>query len=129
MSGASKTNNPFEKEDNEFSELFYQFLKDEGRVLPQTIEEVEKAEEDGVEMDFSELPPALQNPQAVFERRRKFELRLKSLEEPLIEENKQVFRRAARHGQELTPEIKARMEIARAKAESEAESENDRPKE
>ena len=128
MSGASKTDNPFGNEDNEFSELFYQFLK-EGRVLPQTIEDVKKAEEDGVEVDFSDLPPSLQNPKAVFERRGKFELRLKPLEEPLIEEDEQVFRRAARLGQELTPEIKAKMEQDRAKAEREAKSENGKPNE
>ncbi len=129
MSNDSKTNNPIGNEDNEFSELFYQFLKEEGRVLPQSIEDVEKAEKDGVEMDFSELPPALQNPQAVFERRRKFELHLKPLEEPLIEENEEVFRRAARFGQELTPEIKAKMEQDRAKAERESESDNGKPNE
>lgn len=130
MSKTSKTNNPFENEDKEFSELFYQFLKEEGRIIPQTIEDVKKAEEKGVEIEFSDLPTPLQNPKVVFEKRKKFELRLKPIDEPSIEEEDgQVFRRAARHGQELTPEIKAKMQQDRSKAELEAEAENGKPNE
>ncbi len=124
MSANDKVNNLLKNEDDEFSELFYEFLQREGRILPQTIEEVKKAEDEGVEVEFSELPPELQNPRAVFERKRKFELRFKSLDDSFIEEDEQIFRRAARHGQELTPEIVAKMKQDRAQAEREAQSEN-----
>jgi hypothetical protein len=129
MSKVSNSDNHFGNED-EFSELYYQFLKDEGRILPQTIEDVKKAEDDGREVDFSDLPPALQNPKAVFERKKKFELGLIPFDvTPTVEDEAQVYRKAARLGKEITPEIKAKMEQARTKAESDAKSENETPSE
>lgn len=97
------------REEREFSELFYEALKDEGLGIPTTIEEVETAERKGVEIDFKDLPTRLQDAAEVLRQRKPFTLKFKKPnpeEEPC--ENRQLAR-AARLGGEIPKDIEDRM--------------------
>lgn len=107
------------REEEEFAELFYRALKDEGLGIPTTIEEVEAAEREGVEIDFKDLPTRLQDAAEVLRQRKPFTLRFKK-HNPEEEscENRQLAR-AARLGSEIPKDIEDRMrkdkEAARGK--------------
>ncbi len=97
------------REEKEFLELFYRALKDEGLGIPSTIEEVEAAEGEGVEIDFKDLPTRLQDAAEVLRQRKTFNHKFRNLElEDETCQNRQ-FARAARLGGEIPNEVEERM--------------------
>lgn len=97
-------------------ELF-QAMRLKGLVLPQTVDDVIRAEQE-MKTTSSELPPELSNPITVLERTRKSVEGLSTAAEPLL--NQQVaenLARAARNGSAITAEVREKMVNDRKQAE------------
>ncbi|MFN0279334.1 MAG: hypothetical protein ACKVRN_12125 [Pyrinomonadaceae bacterium] len=104
------------REEKEFSKLFYEALKIHGLGIPTTIAEVQDAETEGLETDFSDLPTWMQDPAEVLRRSKEFSLKLVPLapkEEPCQDRQ---FARAARLGREIPKDVEDRMRKDRAAA-------------
>lgn len=109
------------REEKEFAELFYRALKDEGLGIPSTIEEVEAAEREGVEIDFKDLPTRLQDAAEILRQRKVFTLKFKNLTPEESCEPRQ-FARAARLGSEIPKDIEDRMKKDKAEAKGKSKS-------
>lgn len=103
------------REEKEFAELFYWALKDEGFGIPTTIEEVEAAEREGVEIDFKDLPTRLQDAAEILRQRKAFTVKFKNLTADKSCEPRQLAR-AARLGREIPADIEDRMRKDKASA-------------
>lgn len=114
---------PFSKDD--FEEVFYEALQSQGWIIPKTVNEVKRAEELGIEKDFSDLPRELQDPRSILHRNGEFRLRIKKAQDfppDTWQEPEAIFRRAAREGKKITPEVEAKMKKDRDEAENVLES-------
>jgi hypothetical protein len=100
-------------------ELVFQTLSDRGEVIPQTVEEVARAEK-YLEQHPPTVPESLWDPRRLLEsiKARKCERASKVVQFPGSPATKveEELAWAARNGTEITPEIKDRMRQNRAKA-------------
>lgn len=105
------------REEKEFAELFYEALKDKGLGIPLSIDEVERAEAAGQEIDFKDLPTRLQDAAEVLRQRKEFSLRLVNLKIDEEQCEDLQIARAARLGNRISREVEEKMRNDRAEAE------------
>lgn len=104
-------------DEKEFADLFYKALQHKKWTIPKTPEEVRIDEESGLEIEFKDLPPHLQNSAEIFRGGPKFTLKVCRIdEENDTSTDSSLLSRAARFGQEISEEVEERMRIDREKA-------------
>ena len=106
------------REEEEFTKLFYRALKDKGLGIPTTIEEVEAAEKEGVEIDFEDLPTRLRDAAEILRQRKTFTLKFKDLKPEGESFQNLELARAARLGREIPKDIEDKMKKDRSDSKS-----------
>jgi hypothetical protein len=120
--GKSKKNKTSEEGSN-LEQLVHEALLRNGWVIPQTVEEVLKVQDDFPD-ENEQLPDALKDPYTVLNRSTERAKRVSALSLP-DQESQEVMGRAARLGGEISSEVEERMKRDRQAAEEEGEA-NDR---
>jgi hypothetical protein len=119
MGTKPERNNPtLEGPDGELDRKIYDAMRLKGWVIPQTVEDVLRAE---AELDgddgCDDLPAELMDPYAILHRESARPIKVRPLHSAGDREAEKYLARAARDGREIPPEIEERMKRDRATAE------------
>jgi|SRR5215213_95695 len=103
--------------DDELDRKIYDAMRLKGWVIPQTVEDVLRAEAELDDEGCDDLPAELMDPYAILRRETARPIKVRPLHSAGDREAEKHLARAARDGGEIPPEIEERMKRDRATAE------------